>query len=141
MVLSYTCDVVCGLVNIWEENIGGEIYHSIPLPYNDSPDGKKFYRASIQELIKKLEKIGGTITEESLNNSLELYAAIRSLVLELYTLRFQGKLPLSAGDFHGCIPEVLHTSPVGLSYPERGAWEKRDTEFPCRRSAYARQKN
>jgi benzoyl-CoA reductase/2-hydroxyglutaryl-CoA dehydratase subunit BcrC/BadD/HgdB len=100
VVQSYTCDVVCGLVNIWEENIGGEICHSIPLPYNDSPDGRRFYRASIQDLMGKIEKIGGTITEESLRTSLELYASIRSLILELYTLRFQGRAPLSAGDFH-----------------------------------------
>ena len=100
VVQSYTCDVVCGLVNIWEENIGGEIYHSIPLPYNDSPDGRKFYRASVQELVGKFNKIGGAITEESLRASLELYTAIRTLILDLYTLRFQGNLPLSASDLH-----------------------------------------
>ncbi|HPJ94321.1 MAG TPA: 2-hydroxyacyl-CoA dehydratase family protein [Deltaproteobacteria bacterium] len=111
VVQSYTCDVVCGLVNIWEENIGGEIYHSMALPYNDSPEGRRFYRASIQELITKLESIGGTITEASLRTSLELYTTIRNLILGLYSLRFQGRLPLSASDLHAVIQAGFVTPP------------------------------
>ncbi|MBW2650575.1 MAG: 2-hydroxyacyl-CoA dehydratase [Deltaproteobacteria bacterium] len=81
VVQAYTCDVACGIVNIWEENIGGEIYHTIPLPYNDSPGGKVFFRSAIEEMIEKLKMIGGNITEESLNNAISLYADIRRLVL------------------------------------------------------------
>jgi bcr-type benzoyl-CoA reductase subunit C len=99
VVQGYTCDVACGMVNIWEENIGGELYHTIPLPYNDNDDAKKFYRAVISELSEKFEKVGGKITDESLDASLRLYSEIRSLILNLYDLRYDNKLPISASDF------------------------------------------
>ncbi|MBW2544973.1 MAG: 2-hydroxyacyl-CoA dehydratase [Deltaproteobacteria bacterium] len=111
VVQAYTCDVACGIVNIWEENIGGEIYHTIPLPYNDSPGGKVFFRSAIEEMIEKLKMIGGNITEESLNNAISLYADIRRLVLELYSVRYEGNLPLSATDFHAVIQSGFVTPP------------------------------
>ncbi len=98
VIQGYTCDVACGMVNIWEENIGGELYHTIPLPYNDNDEAKKFYRAVLSELSEKLEKVGGKVTDESLDASLRLYAEIRSLILGLYDLRYQGRLPVSASD-------------------------------------------
>ncbi|MEA3471677.1 MAG: 2-hydroxyacyl-CoA dehydratase family protein [Thermodesulfobacteriota bacterium] len=101
IVQGYTCDVVCGLVNIWEENIGGEIYHTIPLPYNDNPEARGYFRSCIEELNDKLKNIGGKITEDSLNDSLNLYAGIREIVLGLYNKLRESLLPLSAVDlFH-----------------------------------------
>ncbi len=98
IVQGYTCDVVCGMVNIWEENVGGAIYHTIPLPYNDNPASRKYFRSCISELSDKLESIGGTITEESLTESLDLYAAIRKIILGFYDKLSEGLLPLTAAD-------------------------------------------
>jgi bcr-type benzoyl-CoA reductase subunit C len=98
IVQGYTCDVTCGLINIWEENIGGKLYHTIPLPYNDNPDARSFFRSTIRELIEKLDGIGGRFTEEALEQSLTLYDRIRSLILDLYHMRYRDNLPLSAPD-------------------------------------------
>ncbi|MCX5852592.1 MAG: 2-hydroxyacyl-CoA dehydratase family protein [Deltaproteobacteria bacterium] len=111
IVQGYTCDVACGLVHIWEENIGGEIYHTVPLPYNDSPAARDFLRASLQELAAKLKAAGGCMSDGSLNRSLALYGKIRKTVMELYELRQSGKLPLSGADFYRVLQAGFVTPP------------------------------
>lgn len=111
VVQAYTCDVACGMVNIWKENIGGEIYQTIPLPYNDNPGGRIFSRSVIEELIEKLSGMGGNITEESLDKSINLYTDIRRMILELYGMRYEGNLPLSVTDVHAVIQVGFVTPP------------------------------
>jgi benzoyl-CoA reductase/2-hydroxyglutaryl-CoA dehydratase subunit BcrC/BadD/HgdB len=98
LIQGYTCDVACGLLNIWEENIRGELYHLMPLPYNDSPESRDFFRAAIMELVERLEAIGGKFTEQGLDQSLKLYGSIRDHILNLYEMRYDRRLPLSASD-------------------------------------------
>ncbi len=98
VVQGYTCDAACGLINIWAENIGGEIFHSLPLPYNDTPEARRFLRSGIWEFAEKLNQAGGRFSEASLEKSLRLYAEIRRAVLALYQLRYDGRLPLNAGE-------------------------------------------
>ncbi len=111
IVQGYTCDVACGLINIWEENIGGRLYHTLPLPYNDTPESRNFFRSAILELLEKLEGIGGHFTEEALEQSLDIYGRIRSLILDLYEMRYRGALPLSASDFLYTVLAGFITSP------------------------------
>jgi benzoyl-CoA reductase/2-hydroxyglutaryl-CoA dehydratase subunit BcrC/BadD/HgdB len=111
IVQAYTCDVACGLTQIWKESIPGEIFHTIPLPYHDGPDSRKYFHSAIEELNLKMQDIGGGFTEEALEASLVLYAEIRELVLELYRLRYMGKLPLSAGDFLSVVQAGFVTLP------------------------------
>jgi benzoyl-CoA reductase/2-hydroxyglutaryl-CoA dehydratase subunit BcrC/BadD/HgdB len=111
IVQGYTCDVACGLVNVWEENIGGQIFHSIPLPYGDGPEARHYFRSLMDELQDKLVDLGGVITEESLGASLDLYGSIRSLMLDFYGRRYDGKLPLTAGEFHQVIQAGLVIPP------------------------------
>jgi len=99
MVQAYTCDAACGVMRIWEQNLAGEIFHSIPLPYNDNPDSRRFLRAAIEELIDKLQAKGGRFSEEALAESLRLYGRIRDLVLELYRMRYDWRMPLAASQF------------------------------------------
>jgi len=99
MVQGYTCDVACGMMGIWEQNVNGELLHTLPLPYNDNPDGRRFFRAALDELVGRMAEIGGRFSEESLDRSLNLYRDIRGLVLELYQMRYDRRLPLSAQEF------------------------------------------
>jgi len=46
----YTCDAACGLINIWELNVPGELYHTVPLPYVDGPEARRFLRAALVSL-------------------------------------------------------------------------------------------
>jgi len=98
IVQGYTCDVACGLVRIWQENVPGEIFHTVPLPYNDSPDARRYLRAGFAELAGKLNAIGGAFTEESLYESFLLYEEVRGILHALFHLRAQNRLGLSAGE-------------------------------------------
>jgi benzoyl-CoA reductase/2-hydroxyglutaryl-CoA dehydratase subunit BcrC/BadD/HgdB len=99
LVQGYTCDVACGLMNIWKENIDGELYHSMPLPYNDNSNSREFFRSAIMELVDKLAAIGGKFSEVALEQTLNLYGSIRTQVINLYHMRYERRLPLSASAF------------------------------------------
>ena len=51
IVQGYTCDIACGVINIWKANFAGNIFHTVPIPYNDTPDARSYYRANLEELI------------------------------------------------------------------------------------------
>lgn len=99
IVQGYTCDAACGLIDIWQENVGGDIFHTVPLPYNDNPEARSFLKAGYKELAEKLEQAGGRVTDEGLAASLDLYANIRQRVLALYRQRTGPGFPLTASDF------------------------------------------
>jgi benzoyl-CoA reductase/2-hydroxyglutaryl-CoA dehydratase subunit BcrC/BadD/HgdB len=111
IVQGYTCDVACGLVNIWKENFELKLCHSLPLPYNDSQDSRMFLQAGLDELIHKLMDIGGRFTQESLKESLSLYEEIRSLLTWLFERRSQGSLPLTSGDVLTVVQAYFVTPP------------------------------
>jgi benzoyl-CoA reductase/2-hydroxyglutaryl-CoA dehydratase subunit BcrC/BadD/HgdB len=98
LVQAYTCDVACGLSNIWSENIRLEFYHTLPLPYNRNPEARVFFRSVLQELIEKLNARTGQFSLETLAQSLQLYQRIRGLLLDLYERRSTGRLDLTAKD-------------------------------------------
>jgi benzoyl-CoA reductase subunit C len=99
VVQGYTCDAACGVANIWEENIGADVFHILPLPYVDQPESRSFLRAELMGLVEKLEHAGGAYSHGRLAASLDLYGKIRTLMAELYALRYERKLSLSAADF------------------------------------------
>ncbi|MBA4392561.1 MAG: hypothetical protein C0407_03310 [Desulfobacca sp.] len=98
LVQAYTCDVACGLTNIWAENIRLGFYHTLPLPYNRNQEARAFFRSVLQELIAKLNARTGQFSLEILAQSLQLYQRIRGLLLDLYEQRSAGILDLSAKD-------------------------------------------
>ncbi len=99
VVQGYTCDAACGVANIWEENIGADVFHILPLPYVDQPTSRSFLRAELMDVVKKLGLAGGVYSPERLAASLDLYDNVRTLMAEFYALRYERKLPLSAADF------------------------------------------
>ena len=46
-----------------------------------------------------MQVIGGRFSEESLEKSLELYREIREIALELYGMRYDRRMPLTASQF------------------------------------------
>jgi len=111
IVNGYSCDAACGLVNIWENNIKGEIYHTIPLPYSDGTDSRRFYRSMIANLAEKLNSIGGKFSEGRLAESSALYGKIRNFLILLYEKRMKGELDLSAHEFYTVVRAGFITPP------------------------------
>ncbi len=111
VVQGYTCDVACGLLNIWKGNFGEKVFHSIPLPYNDNTDSREFFRSAIMELVRKLEVLGGRFSEEALDRSLRLYEEIRGLIISFYEMRYNNRLPLSANELLYIVLSGFVTAP------------------------------
>jgi len=111
IIQGYTCDVACGVTKIWEQNIGGELFHTIPLPYNDNPEARLFFRAALRELIDKMQAIGGRFNDASLEKSLDLYREIREIALELYSMRYDRRMPLTASQFHSVVLAGFYVPP------------------------------
>ena len=100
LIQGYTCDTPCGMMNIWEENTGPGLFHTIPLPYNTGQSARVFYRHTLNELIDKLATVGGKVTPATLERSLNHYAGIRKNLLHLYELRLQRICVASASDYY-----------------------------------------
>ena len=111
IVQGYTCDVACGAVNIWKDNFSLELCHSLPLPYNDNQESREFLRSGIEELAAKLTRIGGSVTDESLKDSLALYEEIRAMLAWIFKRRAQAELALTAGDVLSIVQAYFVTPP------------------------------
>jgi len=112
IVQGYSCDVTCGVVDIWKENIGNGLYHTIPLPYNNNPGARKYFRESLNELSGKLTGIGGKFSQTILAKSLNLYGDIRATLIKLHELRLEGRLPFSARQFYTVAEAGFSLPPV-----------------------------
>ncbi|MCD6585582.1 MAG: 2-hydroxyacyl-CoA dehydratase [Desulfobacteraceae bacterium] len=99
LVQGYTCDAACGMVNVWKDAVGLEILHSIPIPYNNTPESGTYFKSVLCELIQKFDAMGENFSESSLSDSLNLYQQIRSLQYQLYQQRYNGKSGFSATEF------------------------------------------
>ncbi len=96
VVQGYSCDAACGAVNIWRDAVGGDIYHTLPLPYNATAEAEAFFKSAVKELIAKLETIGGRFTESGLDQSLRLYEETRRILLDIYQRLHEGNSALNA---------------------------------------------
>jgi len=92
----YSCDAACGLVNIWKDIFTGRFFHTLPIPYNDTPESRAYYRSALLELTEKLAFAGAHASETALSDSIDLYARIRSLQLDLCRRRQKGNAAVSS---------------------------------------------
>jgi benzoyl-CoA reductase/2-hydroxyglutaryl-CoA dehydratase subunit BcrC/BadD/HgdB len=111
IVQGYTCDVACGLVNIWKDNFKMDLCHSLPLPYNDNQDARIFLRAGLHELAGKLTQIGKGFTDESLEGSLALYEEIRSILAWIFGRRADRGLHLTSAEVLNIVQAYFVTPP------------------------------
>jgi benzoyl-CoA reductase/2-hydroxyglutaryl-CoA dehydratase subunit BcrC/BadD/HgdB len=111
IIQGYSCDAACGMVNIWKDIFNDKLFHAIPIPYNNTLEAKTYYQSAISELIEKLENAGGHFSLSTLNESLDLYAQIRNLQLELYDRRHKGNLAVSSSGLMSIVDAGFLTPP------------------------------
>ena len=132
IIQGYTCDAACGVVNVLEKNISGDVFEVIPFPYSDNPDSRAYFRSILAAVIERLERIGGSFSEDALLRSLELYNDIRRILAEFYDIRYAGRLPMSARDLWHVIRAGEVTLPEDyLSMLVSLAAEIRETSEDC----------
>lgn len=96
VVQGYTCDIACGMANIWANNIEGALFHVLPLPYEDTRESREYLKEEFNLLVNKLSELGAEYSETNLTKSITLYSKIRKYIRDLYQLRLEGKLPLNS---------------------------------------------
>jgi len=99
MLFPSLCDVIRNLSGVWKM-LFPEVYaRYFDTPQNFRSDiGGEFYKNDLQELREGLEKLGGReITDEALNNSIEVYNENRRTVREVFQYRSEQpwKVPAS----------------------------------------------
>jgi len=112
VVQAYTCDVACGCVNIWKATFPDLLVHSIPLPYNVSPEAGAYLRSCLEETVEKLVSAGGTYSDEALAESLDLYGRIRGILSALHEQRAQGTLAMTSADLNVVAQAFFAMDPV-----------------------------
>jgi benzoyl-CoA reductase/2-hydroxyglutaryl-CoA dehydratase subunit BcrC/BadD/HgdB len=99
LVQGYTCDAACGMVNVWKDTVAGlELFHSVPIPYNNTPESKNYFKSVLEEFIQKLDHIGGNFSLSALSRSMDLYLRIRSIQYRLYQKRYKKISGLTASE-------------------------------------------
>jgi len=111
VITSYTCDAACGMINIWEENVPAEFFKTIPLPYHTNEEAKAFFRETMNEFAEGLTAAGGIIDDASLSRTLDIFTEVRSLMRELYELRYDNRLGLSGREFYTVVEACLSLPP------------------------------
>ncbi len=111
IIQGYTCDAACGVVNIWEKNITGDLFEILPLPYNDSSGARDFFHSVIRSLIRKLDNQGGNYSDENMEMTLQLYGNIRKILMNIYDLRYRDQLPISPRELWYIIQAGFVTQP------------------------------
>lgn len=117
LVQGYSCDAACGLVNIWKDIFKERFFHTVPLPYKDTPEARAYYRSALLELTEKLNSAGGHFSETGLKDSIDLYARIRSLQFELDERRRPAPdMLMSPGG--GCVPVIKIFQELARRFPD-----------------------
>jgi len=103
LIQGYTCDVACGMFNVWKGNIPLSFYHILSLPYGESPEAKLFFEKELVNLADRLSDHDMEVSDAALEQSLDIYGEIRRIMQWLYEKRYDGELPLSAREFYTVI--------------------------------------
>lgn len=111
LIQGYSCDAACGLVNIWKDIFTERFFHTVPIPYKDTPEARAYYRSALLEVTEKLHAAGGHFSETGLNDSIDLYARIRRLQLSLGEHRRKGNPAVSSKDLMAVVDAGFYVPP------------------------------
>ncbi len=108
-VFPHTCDSIQRLSDIWRLNVVPQFHIDLVLPVKLNTASARHYLIDILEKFKKdLESaLGVKITDAALADSIKTYNQIRTLMMQLYTLRAQKPEVLSGSDFHAIIKAAM----------------------------------
>ncbi len=83
------CDVARNLSGVWQTNFPDQLVEYIHFPQNmTSASAPVHYRAELQKLVSRLERLGGTrITDDALRDSITIYNRNRALCSQLYEIK------------------------------------------------------
>jgi benzoyl-CoA reductase/2-hydroxyglutaryl-CoA dehydratase subunit BcrC/BadD/HgdB len=76
--------------------------HIVHIPFMDTENAIVYVETEVRKLIKKLEAIGGKkITDEALQDSVDTFNKMRTLLGDIYALRKKNQPPLTGAEYLG----------------------------------------
>ena len=97
VALANTCDVIRHLLDMWNQYIPGAPACMINNPQKvGGEDNRQYYLEELKRFRTKMEELSGNqVTDEKLQEAIDLYNETRRLLSKLYELRKQDPPPLS----------------------------------------------
>jgi len=104
-VFPHTCDSIQRLSDIWRLNCGFTMHFDVVLPVKLNSSSARTYMTDVLKLFKKqLEsQLNITISNESLEESIELYNKSRKLLKEVYEIREKNPEKISGNDVNALL--------------------------------------
>lgn len=97
LVIPHTCDSVSRTYDIWKYNLQLPYNHFLNVPHSCDEPSLEFFKGMLDVFRKSLEKLTGReISDQSINQAIQLYNKNRALMRELYELR-KSEPPLISG--------------------------------------------
>jgi len=97
LVIPHTCDSVSRTYDIWKYSLQLPYSHFINVPHTTDEPSIEFFKAELATFRKSLARFAGKeISDDALNEAIQVYNQNRALVRELYELR-KSEPPLISG--------------------------------------------
>ena len=107
-VSCHSCDNIEKLYNIWWYTFKPSFSHFINVPHMIYPTSFEFFEEELRTFKKEIERfIGKEISDEDLNQAIQLHNRNRALVRELYSLRKQDPPLISGTEMTKTIVSVM----------------------------------
>lgn len=105
VVFPHTCDSIQRLSDIWRLNVKEGFHLDLVLPVKLNTESARTYMIEVINKFKLEfeQKLGVTITEEKLKESVIICNNIRAAIQDLYQIRLQTPAKISGHDFHAVI--------------------------------------
>ncbi len=88
LICPFTCDVVRNFSGVWGLLFPDTFSRFFDQPQNYDPEiGGEYMVSQLKDIISHLETMGGKVTNDSLNKSIELYNENRKLIRKLFDMR------------------------------------------------------
>lgn len=112
LVIPDACATIRTLWRAWEVHINIPYRYFFNPPFESTEESRIYYTKEMNRFKKSLEDFcGGKISDENLRSAIEVYNENRSLMKELYRLRSEGEILISA-------EQVLEVVRAGLVTPK-----------------------
>lgn len=99
MLFSHTCDTIQNLTDIWKRNVPGTTHLSLSTPTCvEGEHAIRYFAGELAHMRDFLMEEGASITDEALQESIELYREHRSVMRRLYEIRRRNPESISARD-------------------------------------------
>lgn len=99
LVAANTCDTMRRMIDNWRHKVGTQFFHFISIPHKSDEDAIEWFKQELSMFKESLEQFFGvTITNQQLQNSVQICNETRHLLKKFYHLQKGKNPPLSGAE-------------------------------------------